>query len=233
MQEGRRSGTPALARRLAFHSVCEPRLSESRAPNGPASRSASIIAAMVAPCGRFSSASTASCFDLARALCAIGFVRFTFDRVFVAERGFALLGALRAMSWLLSGCAPWKGGAFLWVQVHPATAPAKLKATFPNREYRLWPGQFVTARPARSGWLAPEPRCRCAGRRGRGGRYVFLIGDDDKVAVQRVNVGPIEDGMALIDSGLQAGQRVVLDGQSRLRAGVQVGAAASTDVSQD
>jgi membrane fusion protein, multidrug efflux system len=62
---------------------------------------------------------------------------------------------------------------------------------------------------------------------------VFLIGDDDKVAVQRVNLGPIEDGMALIDSGLQAGQRVVLDGQSRLRAGVQVGAAASTDVSQD
>jgi hypothetical protein len=46
---------------------------------------------MVAPCGRFSSATTAACFDLARVLGPIGFVRFTFDRVFVAERGLALV----------------------------------------------------------------------------------------------------------------------------------------------
>jgi hypothetical protein len=45
---------------------------------------------MVAPCGRLSSASTASCFDLARELGAVGLVRFTFDRVFIPERGLQL-----------------------------------------------------------------------------------------------------------------------------------------------
>jgi hypothetical protein len=50
-----------------------------------------MMAATVAPCGRLSSASTASCFNLARVLCAVGFVRFTLDRVFVAERGFVLV----------------------------------------------------------------------------------------------------------------------------------------------
>jgi hypothetical protein len=42
-------------------------------------------------CGRFSSATTAACFEARLLWLPIGLARFTFDRVFVAERGFALL----------------------------------------------------------------------------------------------------------------------------------------------
>ena len=59
-------------------------------------------------------------------------------------------------------------------------------------------------------------------QRGPDGPYAFVIKEDQTVTVQPVKVAQIENGEALIDEGLQAGQAVVTDGQYRLQPGSKV-----------
>ena len=101
----------------------------------------------------------------------------------------------------------------------------RLKATFPNADLRLWPGQFVNARllltTRKGGLVVPA----AVVQRGPDGPYAFVIKsdkDDKVVAVQPVKVAQIENGEALIDEGLQPGQEVVVDGQYRLQPGSKV-----------
>ena len=57
---------------------------------------------------------------------------------------------------------------------------------------------------------------------GQQGDYVFVVGPDMRVAMRPVVVGPRLDDRAAIDSGVQAGEQVVTDGQLRLAPGVAV-----------
>ena len=54
------------------------------------------------------------------------------------------------------------------------------------------------------------------------GSFVFTIGAESIAELRPVQVGRIEDGLALIDSGLAPGERVVIDGQYRLQPGSKV-----------
>ncbi len=110
-------------------------------------------------------------------------------------------------------------------QIDTTTGTIRLKASFPNPELRLWPGQFVNPRllltTRKGGLVVPESVIQ----RGPEGSYAFLIQGDQTnltVKVQPVKVGQIEAGEALIEAGLQEGQRVVVDGQYRLQAGSRV-----------
>ena len=107
-------------------------------------------------------------------------------------------------------------------QIDVTTATIRLKATFPNDDLRLWPGQFVNARllltTRKGGLVVPSSVVQ----RGPDGPYAFVIKDDQTVAVQPVKVAQMENGEALIDEGLQAGQAVVVDGQYRLQPGSKV-----------
>jgi multidrug efflux system membrane fusion protein len=107
-------------------------------------------------------------------------------------------------------------------QIDVTTGTIRLKATFPNDDLRLWPGQFVNARllltTRKDGLVVPASVVQ----RGPEGSYAFVIKPDQTVAVQPVKVAQIENGEALIDEGLQAGQPVVVDGQYRLQAGSKV-----------
>jgi multidrug efflux system membrane fusion protein len=62
-------------------------------------------------------------------------------------------------------------------------------------------------------------------QQGPEGAFAFVINDDQTAKMQPVKVASIDNGVALIDEGLQAGQRVVVDGQYKLQNGskVQVG----------
>ncbi len=103
-------------------------------------------------------------------------------------------------------------------QIDTTTATIKLKATFPNADLRLWPGQFVTARllllthknqpvvPAQAIQRGPENSV-----------FVFVIKENQTVEVRRVKVGQIEQGEALIEEGLSAGEQIVIDGQYKLQ----------------
>ena len=106
-------------------------------------------------------------------------------------------------------------------QIDTTTGTIRLKATFPNEDLRLWPGQFVNARMRLSvrkgGIVVPAAVIQ----RGPDGTYAFVIRGEDphnSVEVRPVKVALMQQGEALIDEGLKVGERVVLEGQYRLQA---------------
>jgi membrane fusion protein, multidrug efflux system len=99
------------------------------------------------------------------------------------------------------------------------TGTVKLKATFENKDLHLWPGQFVNARlllSVRKGGIAVPASVI---QRGPDSTYAFVIKNDQTVEIRPVKVGQIEGGQAMIDSGLEPGEKVVVDGQYRLQPG--------------
>jgi multidrug efflux system membrane fusion protein len=110
-------------------------------------------------------------------------------------------------------------------QIDVTTGTLHLRATFPNPDLRLWPGQFVNARllltVRKGGLVVPASVVQ----RGPDGAYAFVVsGEASNATVQMrpVKVSQIEAGEALIDQGLQAGETVVVDGQYKLQVGSHV-----------
>ncbi len=107
-------------------------------------------------------------------------------------------------------------------QVDATTGTIKLKASFDNDDERLWPGEFVSARlvlSTRKGALTVPAQTIMQGATGA---YVYVIRPDDTVVRQTVEVSAVQDGIAVIDKGVEAGTRVVVDGQYRLTDGGKV-----------
>jgi multidrug efflux system membrane fusion protein len=106
--------------------------------------------------------------------------------------------------------------------VDPATGTIKLKATFPNRDRRLWPGQFadvsLTLSTQKNAVLVPS----AAVQTGQNGQYVFVVKSDSTAELRYVTVSRIIGSDSVITSGLQAGDQVVTDGQVRLTPGRKV-----------
>jgi multidrug efflux system membrane fusion protein len=107
-------------------------------------------------------------------------------------------------------------------QVDSTTGTIKLKATFPNAQHRLWPGGFVSVRlrteVAKDAIVVPPS----AIQRGPRGPYVFVIGSDNTAKRQQVAVGYEDEAASIVTGGLRAGDRVVVDGASRLAEGTRV-----------
>jgi membrane fusion protein, multidrug efflux system len=106
--------------------------------------------------------------------------------------------------------------------VDSATGTVKLKATFENREQRLWPGQFVNVVLT----LATQPDLKVvpsqAVQTGQQGQYVFVVKPDQTVESRPVTVARTAGDKAIVESGLQGGETVITDGQLRLRPGSKV-----------
>lgn len=107
-------------------------------------------------------------------------------------------------------------------QIDNASGTVQLKATFANAGHRLWPGQYVNARlmlGMRSQAIVVDTSVV---QNGPSGTFVYVIDGQSKAAVQAVKVGAMQGNQAIIESGLSAGQRVVVDGQLKLRQGTLV-----------
>ncbi|MDE2515940.1 MAG: efflux RND transporter periplasmic adaptor subunit [Rhodospirillales bacterium] len=106
--------------------------------------------------------------------------------------------------------------------IDPATGTIRLKASFPNPHDALWPGQFINARlqleTLKDATTIPD----AAVQHGPDGLYAYVLHPDGTVYRQALDVTLEQNGIAVIGTGVQAGQRVVVDGQSRLRQGVKV-----------
>lgn len=107
-------------------------------------------------------------------------------------------------------------------QIDVTTGTIRLKAVFDNEDLRLWPGQFVNVRLRLSIRSNSVVVPASVIQRGPDGSFVFSVDDDNKVAVRKVKLLQIDDGQAIIESGLKRGERVVTDGQYRLQAGSHV-----------
>ena len=106
--------------------------------------------------------------------------------------------------------------------VDTATSTILLKATFPNSDERLWPGQFVDV-TVTLGEQSDQVVCpTSAVLTGQQGRYVFVVGDDDTVEQRPVVVDRMDENDAVIADGLSGGETVVTDGQLRLVPGATV-----------
>jgi membrane fusion protein, multidrug efflux system len=107
-------------------------------------------------------------------------------------------------------------------QIDTTTGTVKLKAQFANDDSSLFPNQFVNARMLldvmRETILIPA----AAVQRGSQGTFVYVIKDDKTVTVRPVKLGPTEGESAAIESGLSAGEIVVVDGTDKLREGAKV-----------
>lgn len=105
--------------------------------------------------------------------------------------------------------------------VDPATGTIQLKATFPNGDTLLWPGQFVEATltlSSASAVLVPSQ----AIQPGQQGPYVFVVKPDLSVEARQIEPGRRLEKDTIVTRGLSPGERVVTDGQLRLLPGVKV-----------
>lgn len=107
--------------------------------------------------------------------------------------------------------------------VDQATGTIRMKATFPNDDSRLWPGQFVNV----SLTLATEENAivvpTAAVQTGQQGQpFTFVVKPDSTVETRRLTIARTQGNDAIVKTGLQAGEKVVTDGQQRLVAGTKV-----------
>lgn len=111
---------------------------------------------------------------------------------------------------------------FIDNKVDEATGTIQLKALFANQDRWLWPGQFVNVDLL----LAEQPEAVAVPARavqsGQEGSYVFVVTPAEQAEVRRVVVDRTLDDLAVIQSGLQAGELVVTEGQLRLFPGARV-----------
>lgn len=107
-------------------------------------------------------------------------------------------------------------------QIDQATSTVRLKARFANADERLWPGEFVKIRARiatrRNAVTIPSP----ALQRGPQGFYVWVVGPGDTAEPRGIEAMPIDDSVTIVTKGLSPGERIVVDGQSRLEAGARV-----------
>ncbi|MNG96373.1 Multidrug resistance protein MdtA precursor [compost metagenome] len=105
-------------------------------------------------------------------------------------------------------------------QISANTGTVRVKAEFDNRDGRLWPGQLVTIRLRtavdENALVVPPPVVQ----RGVDGHFVYRL-DGDKVTSVPVKVLYQDSGLNII-AGVKPGERLVLDGQSRLKPGMRV-----------
>ena len=112
--------------------------------------------------------------------------------------------------------------SFIDSQVDQQTGTILVKGEFPNTDTRLWPGQFVdtvlTLRVEQNALTIPD----LAVQTGQKGRFVYVVKADETVEVRPVIVERSHGGLSVVASGLKAGERVVVDGQSRLFPGAKI-----------
>jgi multidrug efflux system membrane fusion protein len=107
-------------------------------------------------------------------------------------------------------------------QIDTTTGTVKLRAQFENSDNALFPNQFVNARLLVKTLENVVTVPTSAIQRGAPGAYVYIINADNTVSVRPVSTGPIDGNITAINSGLSAGDRVVVDGTDRLRDGLKV-----------
>jgi membrane fusion protein, multidrug efflux system len=106
--------------------------------------------------------------------------------------------------------------------IDQSTGSVRLKATFPNQNSELWPGQYVNVRLLLKTLPQVVTVPSTAIQRGPDGMYVYTVKPDQTVAMRTVTVGQMTDGTSVIDNGLDSGAPVVTGGQSRLQPGSRI-----------
>ena len=107
-------------------------------------------------------------------------------------------------------------------QVDQTTGTVKLKAEFPNAKLQLWPGQFVNVRLLVDTLKQVVVIPTGAVQRGPDGTFVYVVKDDNTVAVRPITVQKQDETQTVVGKGLEPAERVVTTGFVRLTDGTKV-----------
>ena len=107
-------------------------------------------------------------------------------------------------------------------KVDAASGSIRLKGKFENSKSALWPGLSVATRltvdTLQNVVVVPD----AAVQRGPNGLFAYVINKDSKADLRELKVGQIQDGMAVIVSGLTAGEQVITSGHYKVQPGLPV-----------
>jgi multidrug efflux system membrane fusion protein len=111
---------------------------------------------------------------------------------------------------------------FLDNAVQDATGTVNLRATVSNGDRRFWPGRFVNIRlvldTLQGAVLVPASAAQMSAK----GRYVYIVKDDDTAEMRPVTVGQRQQDLVVIEKGVTAGERVVVNGHLGVTPGAKV-----------
>jgi multidrug efflux system membrane fusion protein len=163
------------------------------------------------------------------------YASFSVPEQYLSEiKKFMSSGKIKVEAFITKGEVHPEEGVLTFVDntVDTATGTIKLKATFGNKEKRLWPGQFVNVVMT----LTTQPNTVIvpsqAVQTGQKGQYVFLIKNDLTVESRSVVITRAMNNEAIVEKGLQLGDKVVTDGQLRLVPGAKVEIKTSTEINK-
>ncbi len=133
-------------------------------------------------------------------------------------------GILKVKAGLPQDSNPPEEGELFFIDnaIDKGTGTVKLAGIFSNERERLWPGQYVSVTLVlgvrKDALVVPA----VAIQTGQEGKFVFVVKEDDTVEVRPVTVQMTSGTEAVIEKGLQAGERVVTDGQLGLVPGARI-----------
>jgi membrane fusion protein, multidrug efflux system len=107
-------------------------------------------------------------------------------------------------------------------EIDQSTGTLRVKATLPNEQRRLWPGEFVNVRVLAQTRHQVLTIPASALGRGPDGLFTYMVQPDSTVKVANLTVGEQSGELAVIEKGLAAGDKVVLSNQYRLQPGSRI-----------
>ncbi len=113
-------------------------------------------------------------------------------------------------------------------QLDPQTGTIRVRAVVSNKDRVFTPGLFARIKLVGSAeYRATLVLDRAVGT-DQDKRFVLVVGPDGSVEYRQVELGRTTDGLRIVKSGLQAGERIVIDGMQRVRPGMKVAVTEAT-----
>jgi membrane fusion protein, multidrug efflux system len=113
-------------------------------------------------------------------------------------------------------------------QVDTTSGTIRLKAVFDNKNHSLWPGQSVSTRllvrTLKDATVVPDE----AVQHGIQGLYAYVVNQDNKAEMRKLQVSQSIDGRSVVDSGLSPEERVITAGQYKVQPGTLVSTAVAS-----
>ncbi|MDB5298288.1 MAG: family efflux transporter, subunit, partial [Phycisphaerales bacterium] len=111
---------------------------------------------------------------------------------------------------------------FLDTNVQQGLGTVRLRATLPNADRYFWPGQFVNVRlileTRKGAVLVPQQAVQV----GQKGPFVYVVKADNTADMRQVSQGQRQDDLVVVESGVAAGERVIVTGQTFIGPGAPV-----------
>jgi membrane fusion protein, multidrug efflux system len=107
-------------------------------------------------------------------------------------------------------------------EIDQTTGTLRVKATLPNKQRRLWPGEFVNMRVQTQLQRQALTIPASALQRGPDGMFAYVVQPDSTIAMASVSTGEQTGDLVVIEKGLKAGDRVVTSNHYRLQPGSRI-----------